>query len=90
MEVFVGFGAGVVTVYLLFLYEARRARPNFDPEPPDLRLLVLPDGRIVASLSDELLAKFTAAIETVITDEWCDEEARALEAAEAILRGEQS
>jgi hypothetical protein len=78
----VGMAAGVV-------YEAWRARPDFDPELPELRLLVLPDGRIVASLSDELLAKVVASIEEVVTDQWADEEARALEAAEQILREQQ-
>jgi hypothetical protein len=54
--VVVGFGAGVITVYLLFLYEAWRVR---------------------------MMRRYIAKT----TDEWADAEARALEAAEEILRG---
>jgi hypothetical protein len=82
-------GVGAVGMAVGVVWEAWRARPNPDPELPELRLIALPDGRIVASLSDELLAKVVASIEEVVTDQWADEEARALEAAEEILRGDQ-
>jgi len=77
MEFIAGVVVGMVLVVLGVTYGMWRTRPDFDAEALELQQL------------EELIAEVTATIKALTADEWADEEARALEAAEQILREQQ-
>jgi hypothetical protein len=80
-EFIAGLFVGAVGMALGVVYEAWRARPEVEPEPTALPWWA--DGAQILWVSVEVAGTTGTG---GLTDEWADEEARALEAAEAILR----